>query len=492
MSGFGTLITGPSRRPMRGRFSYPPHNEPAPGTAAYIEHIKKLRARNLTRSPLLRLPYEIVVRILLFVTYNGKPTPACTTVLPTCYYLCQLILSTPELWGGIYCSPAEAIFRRFEMAAWSPTEIHVPYGHPEEVVGAALDGVRDASQLRRDRIHTLDFRGTASLWPHFSWIFDEPLPNIKHLSISAENTGIAIPLMDSIGKPLETLSIHNVGIPPSLRHFCSLKNLRIGHSSACDFTMYQLITLLDSSLCLETFSLEHARSNDLLHDYSQPKRVATLPHLNSLKLSAPTSEIVYILDHLSLPAIDSLTLDSSDLGCSRFTSSGTKVIMGGFLLDRHALGNWTKLLSATYRMVPLSVTELEIARDTVDERNWREFAERRPGVRSIVSSYEPRNCGLSKGLWCALSPDHRRHPTVLFPKLESITLKAEHLSMIPTAALCCLRMRSDAGFKLKRLEVQGTGKLRNVGRKAEDFRPLADEFVYSEAPIVVQPWEVPR
>ena len=102
-------------------------------------------------------------------------------------------------------------------------------------------------------------------------------------------------------------------------------------------------------------------------------------------------------------------------------------------------------------------------------------------MRSIVSSYDSKIFALSKGLWRALSPNHPPHPTVLFPKLESVTLKAEHLSMIPSAALCSLKMRSEAGFKLKRLEVQCTGTLRNVGRQVEDFKPLADVFVYSEA-----------
>jgi len=59
-----------------------------------------------------------------------------------------------------------------------------------------------------------------------------------------------------------------------------------------------------------------------------------------------------------------------------------------------------------------------------------------------------------------------------------------------SAMLCCLRMRSEAGFikKLERLEVQRTGKHRDVGCKAEDFRSLVDVFVYSEASI--QLWEI--
>jgi len=406
--------------------------------------------------------------------------------------------------------PPETIFRRFEMAAWSPTEIRVPFSTREEEVGAALDRVRDAHLLRRDGIHTLDFFGTGGLWPYFSWIFDEPLPNLKHLSISkALSPSIAIPPIDSIGKCLETLSIHNVEIPASLRYLCSLKKLRIDISSARYLMVDQLTTLLDSVPRLETFFLTCTDPDDPLPNESQPKHVVTLSHLTSLRLVAPVSEVESMLDHLSLPAIDSLTLCSVDSVSSqirlcgfqniivdyrfkgtpnfpRSTTSGTQVRMCGFQTDRHPMrapGGWAELFPAMDRIVPLSVTELEVTRDTLDERRWREFAERRPGVRSIVSSYDSKNFALSRGLWRALSPNHPPHPAVLFPKFESVTLKAEHPSMIPSAALCCLRMRSEAGFKLKRLEVQGTGKLCHAGRQAEDFRPLADVFVYSEAPM---------
>ena len=134
---------------------------------------------------------------------------------------------------------------------------------------------------------------------------------------------------------------------------------------------------------------------------------------------------------------------------------------------------------------PLSVTKLELIQDRFDESHWREFARLRPEVHSISSSYEAKNYG-SSGLWYALLPDHHHRFVTLFPKLESVILKAEHLSMIPLSVLDCLRMRSLAGFKLKRLEVQDTGKIRHVGRQPKDFEQLADVFVYCEAPIQLQ------
>ena len=486
----------------------PPPEAGVPLPTAY--DINELRARNQKHSPLLRLPYEIVVHILLLVMDDmyRKSTPTWATILPTCHQLGQLVLSTPELWGRIFCTFPHNFFRRFELAAWSPTEIHV-FGccREDEEIGAALERVRGACQLHRDKIHTLEFAGTSRLWSHFSWIFDEPLPDLKDLRLSFAKHGafdIPISLTDAVGTHLETLSIENAALPASSYSFYNMRNLRIAYSP--ELTVQRVVTILDSSRRLETLSLSYYRHP--LHNDSQPvKRVVTLSHLRSLSLDAPPSIAASILDRLYLPAIDTLAvplkgLTPSDIQLfftnkilashllkatpnSPYLISHETARMGGFQLDRSptCTSNWADIFPAMHEMVSSSVTELEMIRDTLDERHWREFARRRPDVHSIVSSYESTNYGRSKGLWCALLPDRHGHPAVLFPKLESVTLKAEHLSTIPSIALRCLRMRSEAGFKLKRLEVQDTcGKIRHVGRQPEDFRSLADEFVYRETP----------
>ena len=471
---------------------------------------EELRARNITHSPLLRLPYEALVRILLFAMGDTKRTPAWTTILPTCHHLCQTILSTPGLWGRVYCFPPEKLVKRFEMAAWSPTEIyaHLFMESGGKKVKAALDSVRSGCRLSRDRIHTLEFCGKVDVWPHFSWIFDEPFPNLKHLSISfVMSPNLVVPLVASIGSHLETLSIDNVKIPVSSHLFCNLKNLHVGFSQKRNvrpLAMHQLITMLNSSPCLETLSLSQIRPKALGSDDGQPRRIATLSHLKSFKLKDRTSEAVSILDRLNLPAIVSLTLDLSEFVPSdillllrndsladrlfndtpRNTPHYTPeaVRMGGLELEHGLTGEWEEVFLLVHMMAPLSVTKLEIIQDRFDECHWREFARLHPEVRSVSSSHRAKDYR-SIGLWRALLPNYRDRSATLFPKLEFVVLKAEHLSMIPLLALECLRMRSEAGFKLKRLEVHDTGKLRQVGRQPEVFGSFADIFVYCEAPI---------
>ena len=398
------------------------------------------------------------------------------------------------------------------MANWRPAEIYAHWSRKGgERVKAALDSVRDAGQLRRDRIHTLEFQGVSDVWPHFSWVLDEPFPNLEHLTISIEVVSIFhIPLTVSVGKHLETLSIDNVSIPASSHLFHNLKNLHVGSSlnyNSWPVTMNQLITILNASPRLETLSLVRIRPSVSLHEDGQSGCVATLFHLKSLALTAPASEVVSIMDHLHLPSIISATLDLLGLQshCIRLifpndiltnhlskvthnfphsTQSGT-VRVGSLQLVLGTTENRENLFSLMCRMVLLSVTELEIIRDMFNESRWREFAHLRPGVCSISSYYDAGNHRLD-GLWRALLPDKSNPSVTLFPNLESVTLKAEHLSMIPPSVLGCLRMRGEGGFKLKRLEVQDTGKLRHAGRQPGEFQALADVFVYCEVPIKLQ------
>ena len=151
-------------------------------------------------------------------------------------------------------------------------------------------------------------------------------------------------------------------------------------------------------------------------------------------------------------------------------------------MARSSADGWEEAFLLIREMTPLSVTKLELIRDRFDESHWREFACLHSEVCSISSSYEAKNYGPS-GLWYALLPNHHHRSATPFPKLESVILKAEHLSMIPLSVLDCLRMCSEAGFELNRLEVQDTGKIRHVGRQPIDFEQLADVFVYCEAPI---------
>ena len=472
--------------------------------------IEELRNRNPLHSPLLRLPHDILTYILPFTMDNTKLTHTWTTILLVCHYLRKTIMSTPLLWGRIYCLPPETMLKRFEMADWGPVEIyaHVLIKEGKERVKAGLDSVRDAARLRRDRIHTLEFHGEPDVWPHFSWIFDEPLPNLKHLSIStALYRRLVIPPSNTLSGHLQALSISDIATTWPSHLFSKLKDLHMEFSSSFDPPGNQLITALKASPHLETLSLKCRSPNVLPQSGWQSNRIVELSHLKSLRLVATAPESIFVLTHLKLPAITSLDLDSGtfDLSHLHHVLSGGILPKGLFEAAPNSpyfMGLWPirigglrvtgsrslgdselrEILLPAHEVVPLSATTLEITQDHFRESHWREFARLRPEVHSISSAYKAKN-SRSIGLWRALMPNKNNPSATLFPKLETVVLKAEHLSMIPRFALDCLRVRSEVGFRLKRLEVHDGGMLRHIGRQPEVFRSLADVYVYCETPI---------
>jgi hypothetical protein len=483
--------------------------EPAFDMPAAGSSIKESRGGNRTHFPLLSLPSEILVHVLFLAMDDTKFTPAWRTVLPTCRYLCETILSTPKLWGRINCIPPENMFKRFEMAKWSPTEVyaHTFKKRGTEETKATLDRVRDSGLLHCHGIHTLEFSGETDMWARFSWIFDQPFPNLRHLSVRiAESPDIATPFTVSGGTRLETLLIDNIGIPAPSHLFHNLKNLHVGFlesSHELSLSVHQLITILNSSPHLETLSLRHIHPDVPSSDGGQSNRVVTLSRLNYLKLTDYAAEAAAVLDHLNLPAIDSLVLDLQGLKPSHlpllfpnnvlanrlfknapnfpFKTKETRGMrMGGLRFPSRLPGE--EILRLLHGMVPLSVTEVDAIKDRFDESHWREFARERPEVRLICSSYGAEY-NKPNGMWRALLPNHDNRSATLFPKLDTVVLRAPHLSWIPRSALHCLRMRREAGFKLKRLEVQDAGKISHAGRQPEDFMSLADVFVYRK-PLV--------
>ena len=486
--------------------------EPVFDVPAAGSSIKESRAGNRTHFPLLSLPSEILVHILFFAMDNTKFTPAWRTVLPTCRYLCETILSTPKLWGRINCIPPKNMFKRFEMAKWSPTEVyaHTFLKRRAEETKATLDRVRDSGLLRCHGIHTVEFSGETDMWARFSWIFDQPFPNLRHLSIRIEKSpDIVTPFTISGGTRLETLLLDNVGIPAPPHLFHNLKNLHVGFSTSShelSLSVHQLITILNSTPNLETLSLRHIHPDVLSSDSGQSNRVVTLSRLNSLELTDYAVEAATVLDRLNLPAINSLVLDLPNLESSHLpllfpnnvltnrlfksapnfpykTGETRGMKMGGLRFPSGLPGE--EIFRLLHDMVPLSATELDTTKDTFNESHWREFARERPEVRLICSSYGVKYYK-SNGMWRALLPNHDNRSATLFPELEIVVLKAPHLSFIPRSALHCLRMRREAGFKLKRLEVQDAGKISHAGRQPEDFMSLADEFVYRKPLVELQ------
>lgn len=122
----------------------------------------------------------------------------------------------------------------------------------------------------------------------------------------------------------------------------------------------------------------------------------------------------------------------------------------------------------------LFATGLETIQDMFDKIRWRGFAHllrhQEPEAELVVV------CDVAQSL-----------PSLHYPFSETrlCYLEGGILEHELPSVLHCLRVHSEAGIKVKHLEVQGTSKIRHVGQQPEDFRPLANVFVFIhyETPI---------
>ena len=84
-----------------------------------LVHMKRLlRLRNFLCSPLLRLPTEIIIRILSFVMAGLDSWPCrgiWESIYNTCHYILRIMRSATELWWKVdyeSTGPAQYIFAR--------------------------------------------------------------------------------------------------------------------------------------------------------------------------------------------------------------------------------------------------------------------------------------------------------------------------------------------------------------------------------------------
>lgn len=149
-----------------------------------LAHIKKLfRVRNQLCSPLLRLSFEIIVRVLSFIMIELYPLRPWTPIYCTCHRIRAIMRSATGLWWKVDCKYGKAADFVFVRSGGGPRAIfsdlrtmHRPRLLQTE---SLLDNWRDKLEFRGHRLHTLEFYGSPSILSHFSWILERPLPRLE-------------------------------------------------------------------------------------------------------------------------------------------------------------------------------------------------------------------------------------------------------------------------------------------------------------------------
>lgn len=494
--------------------------------ATVLIHLKKLlRLKNWLRSPLLRLPTEIIVQILSYITENRGEWQS---VFSTCYHIRAVMNNAAELWQQAnFVSDKRAlpvsVFARSQGNLQEITADLIVWGDcRDDHARNALRFCRDNLVLHGHKLRALDLRGCPSDIINFSWIFERPLPRLEYLKIHfyplwLKESGSYIQdpeiLQFPADLPLRVLDLSNATPPwSSYLLFTELRELHLDFTeceSFVEISEEELLGILEASPRLESLSLirllPKAPIVDGERDYN-PIRIVKLASLTSLDLDSLAELVGYILVHMDLPVIDSLKIRGEfspwevevffgylfpdfllperlltnppifeiwpDGGYGIYDS--LKVRIGGihiqfdFDMDDEEEASET-IIGCVLPLVPLSVTALRLDHSDLDKGEWAEFFQLHTEVRSITSSslVDGFRTLLSEPLWDALSPAGADAVT-LCPKLESISLPNE---LISTPLFNCLLNRKSAGYGLKHLA------LRDVDdRSAEALESLVEEL----------------
>ena len=479
---------------------------------AILVHMKKLlRIRNQLCSPLLRLPTEIIIRILslimaeldsLFHRSVGMP------IYGTCHRIHKIMSHATELWWRVDFSRIWAAHFIYLRSGGDPRVIlldlrSVIHGRRSEVK-RILDHWGDKLGFKGHRLDTLEFCGSQSAFSHFSWILGRPLPRVKSLKIHigeliddelVEASQDPVHLELPACMPLQVLDLRNVTLSWSSQShlFDGLRELHLSFRDCGHIVTIpedELFGIFDASPRLEHLSLLRVGHQiPLMGDVPlPPRRILQFPNLASLSLENDPMVVKHTLEYMDLPVIDSLKIRSfisavaaqaaaslffpdDRLPERLFPNSSTFVVRSigeepypsigaeigsvslhlDFPFDEGELGR-NSFMFCIPQLVPPSVTTLKLGYSNLGEQGWRDFFTSHSGVRFIECT-EGYESPASESLWNALTPTGGESADVPCPKLESILITVYTDEVSFTSLSDCLRNRQIAGFMLKHLRM---------------------------------------
>ncbi|KAF9643841.1 hypothetical protein BDM02DRAFT_3122849 [Thelephora ganbajun] len=475
--------------------------------AAVLVHLKKLlRAKNWLRSPLLRLPIEIIVHILSYIMQDAENSSVWRPIFSMCYHIHNIICISPELWRKADFMSDRLARLAFERSHGNleviTADLLARDEQRNEQARNSLGFCRDHLVLHGHRLHTLEVQGCSSDITSFSWILERPLLRLRHVKIHLfpdckgwRDLSLSDPVILELPTdlPLRVLDLRNATLPWSSNLFSGLSELHLDFvdcDSLVEISEEDLFGILEASPRLESLSLlQLIPKIPAMNDQQQhtPTRVVKFTNLTSLELDSFPMLVGYILAHVDIPVIDSLKIrgefylwevessiehifPNDRLPSQLFSNppifevwpdggygiyDALKVNIGSchmqfdFDMDESE-AIYGAIMACILPLVPPSATTLRLDYSDLDEEEWSDFFWAHPEVRSIeFSKQEP----VSESLWDALLPPGP-DATTLCPKLESITLSEQLPSL---SLLSCLLERKNAGAGLRHLKLWAVG-----------------------------------
>ena len=285
------------------------------------EHIATLRRmRNSLVSPICRMPYEIIVKIISFVPDPNEDDEYASLLLawmgPICHRIWSILKDSPMFWGHVDFSYHDS--RTFlTRCRGRPTRLWIRYGPSDgrnawttaTVIHWFCFPTRSAESLEEFRFH-----GTQGDFDLLAWIFTSPLPRLRTLTVVSGRIRYGwVPeiietwkILGRFPAGLRSIKLKQVILPWETCLTSHLVNLDLDYSQITEEIPISMSAFVEAlALCtrLETLHLNCAgpetQDEDLAH-----VPAANPIHLSNLRVFEILDDalnIAYIMNNLKLP-----------------------------------------------------------------------------------------------------------------------------------------------------------------------------------------------
>ena len=294
-------------------------------------HIAVLRRiRNLYVSPLCRMPYEIIVKIMAFVPDQIDDDESVPLLLaktgPICHLIWSILEGSPEFWGHVDLSyPSSLTF--MARCRGRPTRLCVGYGSSEGCNARISSSLLHWLNLPTSSVESLEelrFYGTQGDFDKLSWMYNNPLPRLHTLTVVSDRPQYGWTpeitetwaILAKFPAGLRSVRLKQVTIPWTTCLTSHLVNLDLDYSQIAEevpISMSSFVELLALCARLETLRLNCAgpetQEEDTAHDPSDDPVHPT--NLRVFQIADDALNIAYIMNNLKLPDTTRIRVEPS-------------------------------------------------------------------------------------------------------------------------------------------------------------------------------------
>jgi hypothetical protein len=285
------------------------------------EHFAALRRlRNSLVSPLCRMPYEIIVKIVSLIPDPYEEDEHASLLLaksgPICHHIWSILKDTPKFWGHVDFNQPDSVTFLFRCRG-RPTRLWIRYSPSEARNSWTTETMNlwlSLPTFSLDSLEEFRFYGNQNDFDNFQWIFAYHLPRLRNITIVSGRIQYSwVPeiietwtISGQLPTSLNSITLKQVYIPWENVFTCHLVNLDLDYSQTSEWAPISMSSFLELlSLCtrLETLRLccagPETQDRDLAHLPSTGP--VHLTKLRTFEISDDALNIAYIMNNLKLP-----------------------------------------------------------------------------------------------------------------------------------------------------------------------------------------------